>query len=80
MFSISKNKNYKVMKDSSMSFHFSESQLDFEELGSSFFLLLEKIHEEAKYMSKLVTCFVLKMVFLYLCMAFLNSPLPNPLV
>lgn len=48
------------IKKSSMSFGFSKSQLGFEELSSSIFLLAEKIHEEAKYMSKLVTCFVLK--------------------
>lgn len=57
------------MKDinkSSMCFCFLKSQLVFEELDSSLFLLSGKIHEGAKYVSKLVTCFVLKKVVLYL--------------
>lgn len=59
-----------------MSFTLSKSQLGFEELSSSLFLLPEKIDEEEKYMSKLVTCFVLKKAVLT---EFLNSPLPYPL-
>lgn len=69
MFSISKRKklkNNEGYKKSSMFFCLSISQLGFKELGSSFFLLPHKIHEEANYMSKLVTCFVLRKVVLYL--------------